>query len=81
MRLPLLYVEWDDHHANGAWCDSVDHTPAKCCSVGWLVKEDKKAISLASSATLDVPNNIGNTQYILKINITKRRIIRRGKAY
>lgn len=68
--LPFVYIEWEDHHANGGWQEQVDHTPAPCASIGWLVKEDRKAITIAGSFCAEA---VGNTQYILKRDITHRR--------
>lgn len=68
----FLEVTWEDHHANGAWQDTIDHTPAICHSRGWLIKEDRKAITIAGSYTSG-PDHVGNTQYILKSCIVKRR--------
>lgn len=72
---PLLYVEWDDHHANAAWQDKVDHSPSKCASVGWLTKEDRRGLTIAGSVD---PNSqsIGSTQYILKRDITYRVVVK-----
>jgi len=69
---PLLYVEWDDHHANASWQEKVDHSPAHCVSVGWLIQEDKKAITIAGNRCIET-STVGNTQYILKSDITYRR--------
>ena len=80
MKLPLIYVEWDDHHANGSWQEGIDHTPALCCSVGWIVKEDKKAVTIAGSIHTGQDAQLGNTQYILKSCIRKRKIVRRPNA-
>jgi len=74
-RLPLIYIEWDDHHANGAWQDTVDHEPAHCMSVGWLYREDDKGMTLVCNVTDDC---VGNSQYILKSCITKRKLVKRA---
>ncbi len=72
---PLVYLEWDDHHANGAWQEKIDHTPSPCVSIGWIAKEDRKGITIA--ACVDPGSEaVGNTQYILKRDITFRKIIR-----
>ncbi len=71
---PLLYVEWDDHHANASWQDKVDHTPSPCCSVGWLTKEDKTGLTIAASVD-PKSESVGNTQYILKRDITYRTVL------
>ena len=73
-RLPLIYIEWDDHHANAAWQDAIDHEPAHCLSVGWLYEEDDRGLTLVSNVTDD---SVGNTQYILKNCITKRKLVKR----
>ena len=75
-RLPLIYIEWDDHHGNAAWQDTVDHEPAHCMSVGWLYQEDDKGLTLVSNAS-DERENVGNSQYILKNCITKRKLVKR----
>ena len=75
-KCPLLYIEWLDHHANGAWQDKVDHTPAICQSYGILVKEDRRAITIAGSFSPG-PDTFGNTQYILKNCIIKKAIVAR----
>ena len=73
-RLPLIYIEWDDHHANAAWQDAIDHEPAHCLSVGWLYEEDDRGLTLVSNVTDD---SVGNSQYILKSCITKRKLVKR----
>ena len=77
IKPPLIYVEWADHHANGAWQSEIDHTPAICCSVGWLIKEDRRGLSVAGSkGTDDKPPLHGNSQYIIKSCILKRETIK-----
>ncbi len=72
---PLVYLEWDDHHANGAWQEKIDHTPSPCASIGWLTKEDRKGITIAASVDPG-SQTVGNTQYVLKSDITFRKIIK-----
>ena len=75
IKPPLSYVEWADHHANGAWQGEIDHTPAVCCSIGWLVKEDSKGLSIAASKGKEDKLLLGNTQYIIKSCIITRKSI------
>ncbi len=72
-KYPLEYIEWVDHHATGGWTEEgdLDHAPTLCKSIGWLLKEDNKAVTLAAS--ISPPRTVGNTQYILKNCILKRR--------
>ena len=72
VHLPLVYVEWEDAHANGGWQDKIDHTPALCWSVGYLYKEDRKGITLIGSGTGNNEEAVGNTQFIPKKYITYR---------
>ena len=75
VKYPLLFIEWLDHHACGAWTEKVDHAPSVCYSIGWLVKEDRIAITLASSLSPPPgPDVYGNTQYLLKRCIVKRKV-------
>ncbi len=72
VHLPLLYVEWEDAHANGGWQDKIDHNPAVCWSIGYLYQEDKKGITLIGSGSGSSEAAVGNTQYIPKRYITFR---------
>ncbi len=72
VNLPLLYVEWEDAHANGGWQEKVDHTPAMCWSIGYLYKEDRKGITLIGSGSGSSEAAVGNTQFIPKRYITFR---------
>lgn len=77
---PLVYCEWEDHHADSGWkaMDVVDHTPVLCSSIGWLIKEDDKAITLAANLASGLESGIGNTQFILKICLKKRKQLRKA---
>lgn len=79
IKYPLVYCEWEDHHANGGWSEQADNTPAICVSVGWLVEEDNKGFTIASNLARD-DNAMGNTQYVLKNCIVKRTLIRKAHA-
>ncbi len=72
IHLPLIYVEWEDAHANGGWQEKVDHNPAPCWSIGYLYKEDRKGITLIGSGSGRSEESVGNTQYIPKKYITFR---------
>lgn len=72
VNLPLIYVEWDDAHANGGWQEKVDHSPALCWSIGYLYKEDRKGVTLIGSGSGDSGETVGNTQFIPKKYITYR---------
>ncbi len=72
IHLPLVYVEWEDAHANGGWQEKIDHNPACCWSIGYLYEEDRKGITLIGSGSGSSEASVGNTQYIPKRYITFR---------
>jgi len=79
-KYPLVYVTWEDNAASGIWEDEdeIDHTPSVCVSVGWLVREDIKGVTLMSSIAEDT-GQMGNKQYILKRNILRHKVLRKAK--
>lgn len=72
-RWPLVYVEWLDHEAEGAWSDEAgDHASLPvAASVGWLLFENDIVIVLVSSQCQQ-NEDIGNKQKIIKSTIVKR---------
>lgn len=85
VKLPLTYVEWDDHHSNDDWQaeEDFDLAPRVVYSVGWLVKEDDRVIMLATTVDPISVRPYANTITILKATIRKRKLVRaspdRGK--
>ena len=81
----LIYIEWQDavhnaewFHINLAeeWHDTTQYTIKEC---GWLVKEDKRGITLAGRykpADNNTDEQFGGLQYIPKPWITKRKQIK-----
>lgn len=52
MKYPIVYIEWDDSFTTTSWGDLEEVQKierAKCLSVGFLVSETKKEITLAQS--------------------------------
>ncbi len=47
----LVELVWDDHWGQQGWrgTDDIDHTPMRCRSVGYLVKETKLGFTLAGT--------------------------------
>jgi hypothetical protein len=70
-KYKLIYAEWEDHHSSPGWSNknSILTDPLICCSIGWLVREDKISITLAGSYNED---EYGTTTYLLKKCIVKR---------
>ena len=79
----LLYIEWDDHwrYSTSSWVDedrlvrTVKAGGCKCITVGFLLHEDSKHLTLV--ATLDGEGSVSGDQTILKNCITKRRVLNR----
>lgn len=52
MKYPCVYVEWHDATSIDAWDDeseAIKMQPHLIRSVGWLIKEDKKSLTIALS--------------------------------
>jgi len=83
--MKLLYIEWQDavhnaewfpEHLATIWHESTQYTIKEC---GWLVKEDKRGITLASRLKPEDNNTemqYGGLQYIPKTWILKRKEIK-----
>lgn len=83
--MKLLYIEWADAVHNAEWFpidlaekwhDSTQYTIKEC---GWLVKEDKRGITLAARykpADQNTDAQYGGLQWIPKPWIIKRKEIK-----
>lgn len=53
-KYPLVIVEWDDAYATSFWRDNdeldkiANGNSFECINVGWMIRETKKCILLAS---------------------------------
>lgn len=81
-KLPLVIVEWKDHHSNEKWSEphQVDNKPMFCLSVGWLMREDDDGLTLVTCVDpVDfAEGTVGGTTYIIKSCITKFQVVRKG---
>lgn len=74
--MKIVHVKWEDSHVNnGAWADPSDVKawPLTIKTAGFLVAEDKKTITIASSVAKE-----GNWAGVIKIPkscILKRKVI------
>ena len=76
----LLYVEWDDASSHdNTWAQrgmyESHNEPDGCQSVGWLIAENDKAITLCASRSTQ-NNQLCGDMIIPKSAIRKRRILR-----
>lgn len=72
----VIYVEWEDHWGSGGgWAqpENVESKPLTCYTIGFLVKEDKKGLTLALSH--DGQGAGSCHSYILKNCIKKRKAV------
>ena len=76
--MKVLYVEWLDSNSRrgGVWHD-IDSKPCEmtCKTVGFVIHEDKKSITVASHLSEPTDSMAGDIT-IPKRAITKRRIVR-----
>ena len=71
-NLPIYLIEWDDHCSAGTnWHDaSVSRDfPIKCQSVGFIVKDNKKVLTVAQNIN---ESHVADLTVILKSCITKK---------
>ena len=77
MKDKLLYLEWDDSasNINGVWkhLSALNNQSAQCRSVGFLLFEDHRCVTIACSVS-DTDDVTGNMT-IPKSAITKRRLL------
>jgi hypothetical protein len=62
MKYPLVLVEWNDAvHLKHGWSDddlaTVKHVDDVCYSVGWMIRQDDKSLTLAQTDGLDTIAN------------------------
>lgn len=80
MKLPIAEVIWKDSSTTHNWNSRADRARdadvANCRSVGYLLKSDKKAISLTESCD-DDNDNVGCTTTIPKLAVVKVKILKR----
>jgi len=50
-----VYVEWDDSHVTSSWQNSEERDYPLCPieTLGWLIKKDRRSISVAQSWDTD----------------------------
>lgn len=80
----LVEIIWDDAASNAStWVhkDNMEH-PEQVVTVGWLIKEDDKAVYTASSIANDKEHedDVGNTMVIPKGMIVSRREVKLTNA-
>lgn len=81
MKLPLIYLEWEDAMSRSSWIDDSDLEAWSkdgfyVCQVGWVLKETSKFIMLASRRNPESEwgqTQWGNIQRIPKTWIRNRR--------
>lgn len=80
-RRPLIYVEFIDHASGSSWekasALTLDRRNETARAVGWLVKENREILQLAS---WDVPDsNDGGSDVCMRQNIVKGAILKRRR--
>lgn len=77
--MKLVFIEWEDHcgYASGGWNDSssIDNKPCIIHSVGYVVKEDSKCVTITGCYDTGA-GGMKNVSTIIKSCITKRKNIK-----
>lgn len=77
--MKLVFIQWEDHcgYTSGAWNDAsvIDNKPCIIHSVGYVVKEDNKCVTITGCYDTD-SNGMKNVSTILKSCITKRKTLK-----
>lgn len=75
MKRSLWLVRWRDSHTSHGWRDQkeVDHEPAPCITVGYVIHDTKKSITLAQSLQDDNTGNVNGCMVIPRSCITSIR--------
>jgi hypothetical protein len=68
----IVYVEWVDAVADIEWQDNVKAEIHPCKSIGWVVDENKDALCIACTVSMESSNA---RIHIPKAWITKRKVI------
>ncbi len=75
----LVYIQWEDHcgYSGASWIgpEHIDNKPCLINSVGWIVDESKKYITLAGCYDLQ-GDAMKRVNTIIKSCITKRKTLR-----
>lgn len=73
---PMEYVVWDDHYSRDDWTHIADHDNKymEVHSIGWLIKEDDKCLTLALNLGRD--DIVSCAMVIIKANIKHRKRLR-----
>lgn len=79
MKRTLLYIEWEDHcQYAGGWKEfktEVDNKPCLIKSVGWVIQENAKCITMVSCIDTQ-SHSVGKGVFtVIKSCIKKRRRI------
>jgi hypothetical protein len=76
----LVLVRWEDHASESGWSiiDETFHTLCTVNTVGWVVRNDKKYITL-SFMKQEYNNVVGDRLTIIKSCITKIKKIQGGE--
>lgn len=75
MSIKVEQITWLDHYSAAGWQDVIDKIPVDYVvnSVGFVINETPKYVVLAQSVSDS--NSYAELMHILKINITKRKIL------
>lgn len=76
-RPKFVEVEWSDAHSTAEWTDRKSLPPVtKCVSRGWLLRDDKEAVTLAATLQIENGDDVGEIVSIPRGMVQKMRALR-----
>lgn len=68
----LVVVEWVDSHITTGWTsENQDDEPQSCLSVGWIVAENERALSVSPHISIEDKPQRNGTMTIPKVSIIR----------
>ncbi len=78
MSQKIVRIEWEDSCSDDAWQSrekALTHSPSKCRTVGFLLKKDKKEVTVAGNLS-DTTTQVGMLMSIPRSCIKKITILK-----
>ncbi len=76
-RPRFVEVEWDDAHSTAEWTERTKLPDVtKCVSRGWLLRNDKEAVTLAATLQIQNGDDVGEIVSIPRGMVKKMRTLK-----
>ena len=75
--LRFVEVEWHDAHSTAEWTERKSlPSVTKCVSRGWLLRDDKEAVTLAATLQVENGDDVGEIVSIPRGMVQKMRTLK-----